>query len=431
MSLQTVPLLEANCELGAVFIDNLMLSSAHRVLGGHYEVLREEPALQHSAIGPTLFGHDVLNLAALLEAIVCHERLYVNAAYMDRWSAQTEALVSDTLGDLVVGVEWTQEFQWQAESSVVTNPEWPRLSLPTTIAVIANSVARATHHGFNPTYDEHTRAEVRAGNLPELFTPYTERTRPFGAGMDLTVATGFYTTCSQILGIPYRPSLIRAEILETYLTDQLTTVRFNAGRVAFDLLERSFDKAASETFGQLVELNLVDMHAPAVLSAVMSKAQSASEFLPRAMELRESRSAESFRHWNAEFTQSIQNGNLKDAAKRYRELQDVVTRVNRSNGLEPTDVASMYLGWGPVSIGKAFNLPQRLQLPITFKRHAWFLQNLYGSLLIAGRWGERLNELLLPSMPSWFRRAVADEALDWSRIGACFRDRQRIIDRFS
>src|ERR1700727_35450 len=178
MSLRTVPLLEANCEPGAVFIDNLMLSSAHRVLGGHYEALRDEPALRHTAVGSTLFGHDVLNLAALLEAIVCHERLYVNAAYMDRWSSQTEALVSDILGDLVVGVEWTQEFQWEAESSVVTNRECPRLSLPTTIVAIADCVAHATHHGFDPN-------EVRTGDFPALFTPYTERTPSFGAGIEL------------------------------------------------------------------------------------------------------------------------------------------------------------------------------------------------------------------------------------------------------
>lgn len=166
-----------------------------------------------------LVAHDVLNLAAFLDTLICSERIYVNAAFLDRWSAGTEEFLDRQLGEIVTGVDWPKSFQWEMETHFVRRLNiWDAGQTIPGIDFLAGVVSRSTHcpSAFNDGYilPGRTRPisfhEVRR----RLFMPEGELSRPYGSGgVEIGVGTGFYTACSEILGVPYRPSVLRAQLL--------------------------------------------------------------------------------------------------------------------------------------------------------------------------------------------------------------------------
>jgi hypothetical protein len=423
--MKRVSLSGAEPDDGAVFVDNLALSSLMRVLTGAYDSLPNE-YFAHSAAAQLLFAHDLVNMAGILEALICHEELYVNAAFMSTW---TDGLGTgaDQLAGLVTGVSWTKEFQWRAESAIVKS-DWPRTAgrsppdEPFGFG-LSSVVSASTHH-------EGTSSGVIEfdDSLAEL-TSYKERTRPFGSGMDVVVGTGFYTACSQILGIPYRPSALRATYLDGILRDAIRDFRADVGREAFAALEDSREKAviATSFTARMAEMNRIDTAVPAVLTAVLGRARSRKEILPVTLQLRDSAGGRKFRKWNAELVRAIQSGDLKDAARQARTIENVVKDVNRSFGLDSPEDGFISVGWGPVSAGKTFALPRQLSLPIRFSRHAWFLQRMYDSMLSVARLEDRVDRLLVRPLSRAFRKRLATgRGLQWKALREPFRGSQKI-----
>jgi hypothetical protein len=417
--MKRVTLSEADPEDGAVFVDNVALSAVARILTGGYDSLPTS-YFEHPASAQLLFAHDLVNLAGILEALVCHEQLYVNADFADTWINLLQSQHS-ALTNAVTGVVWTKDFQWHAESSIVKS-DWPRRQDGGLLADARDEhltavVSASTHHA-----GKSGRIVEFDDSLNEL-TDYRERTRPFGRGMDIIVGTGFYTTCSQILGIPFRPSALRANYLRGILNQLIRDFREDVGRGAFQALEMGRETAVAATAftAHMAELNLIDTAVPAVLTAILARASSREDVIPATLELRASASAQKFREWNSALVRSIQTGDLKDAAKRAGEINRIVKDVNRSFGLESPQTGYISVGWGPVGAGKTFDLPQRLNLPIRFSRHAWFLQRMYASMLSIARIEDSVDRLFVRPLSRQFRQWL-DEAdgLEWNSI----------IDRF-
>src|SRR5713226_8987756 len=91
---------------GGIFMDNLAICSADRLLSTKYRGLESDGALNEPAVAATLFCHDLLNLSLLVESIVCHESIYVNVEYVDRWNSDIETTALHPLNDIVVPVCW-------------------------------------------------------------------------------------------------------------------------------------------------------------------------------------------------------------------------------------------------------------------------------------------------------------------------------------
>lgn len=398
---------------GGVFIDNLLLASVRRALTGAYGDIAGNPEL-HPAAGPGIFAHDLVNLANFVEALVCHEHLYVNAAFAELWRRDLEGLAPQ-LESLITGVEWTREWQWEAESAVVKNKSWSRPPRASDFGLreLSSVVAISTHHVGS------ARGIVTYGDSLGDLTAYSERTRPFGSGMDLVAGTGFYTTCSQILGVPYRPSLLRSLYLRSLLKESVRDFREDVGRLAFGMLEQARE-GSIEFVAQLADMNWVEAQMPAVLAWVLSRANSREDVLPCTLALRETAGARRFREWNGALVRAVQSGDLTDAARRFREMADLVRDVNRNLGFDEGGEAFIGLGWGPASVGKTFNLPARLNLPIRFKRHAAFLQDVYKTMLSIGRLEDFVNALIVKPLPASLQQMAA--AVDWRKVASTFHD---------
>jgi hypothetical protein len=423
---QRVGLTDVAAVPGSVFIDNLLLASVRRVLTGAYQDILDEPLL-HPAAPPALFAHDLVNLAGFLEALVCHEHLYVNSAFVDVWLTTLQSL-GPKFDAVITGVEWSRDLQWAAESAIIKNHSWPRVVEGARVGLrdLSEVVSISTHHVG-------TREQIiEYDDSLEGLTSYEERTRPFGAGMDLVVGTGFYTTCSQIVGIPYRPSVLRSLYLRGTLKQSLRDFREDVGRLAFSMLEDTRERTvqAAELFSRMADMNQVETRVPAVLAWVLVNANSREDIIPRALQLRDSHGAQRFREWNAALITSIQDGDLRDAARRFREVANILTDLNRNFGFDAGAEGTISLGWGPAYVGKTFNLPAQLNLPIRFKRHALFLQDLYKTMLAVGRLNDHVDRLIVKPLPNRIRRDVA-EGLSWDKVAETIVSHQNIYEPLS
>src|SRR3569833_642450 len=102
-----------------------------------------------------------------------------------------------------------------------------------------------------------------------LLSPYDEETRPFQQGVGIAVGAGFHTTCSRALGVPYRPSAVRARMLRDMLDRELEAWRFQAGAIALDLLEDSRRQVADKYFSGLAQSYVIEPNLPAILGSVL------------------------------------------------------------------------------------------------------------------------------------------------------------------
>ena len=71
---------------GGVFIDNLLIASADRLLAGKYDSLEKNIYMKETSIANAIFHHDIFNLAVLVESIVCHDMLYTNNDFVNIWN---------------------------------------------------------------------------------------------------------------------------------------------------------------------------------------------------------------------------------------------------------------------------------------------------------------------------------------------------------
>ena len=131
--------------------------------------------------------------------------------------------------------------------------------------------------------------------------------------------------------------------------------------------------------------------------------------------MRDSNTAVAFRLWTREFSQTIQSGELTEIGRYTKELVGIVKDVNRYLGLDTNTDLSMKLGWGPVNISKAFSLPRLLQRPVYFKRHLWFLHDIYSNLVKMVTVSNHIERVLIPYLPDWFPPIKIDPTI-WRHL---------------
>lgn len=223
--------------------------------------------------------------------------------------------------------------------------------------------------------------------------------------------------CSQALGIPYRPSAVRAPFLATLLEREVAQWRIHAGTIALEYLEMSAQEAAETYFEKLAVLNIVELKVPLVLGSILTQARSADEILAYALQLRELSEARAFREWSAGLAAAVADGNRKVIARYIRELNGVAHHVNRRLGIAPPESATLSLGYGPVSVSKAFHLPTFTAVQPRLKAHAWLMQNLYRTVAEHSRFSQLVEQILLTKLPDWLQNALAESPIRWGEVG--------------
>jgi hypothetical protein len=401
--MQTQDLFEIRAPAASILLDNTILCSADRILGGHYEAIRGNPLLQPqfgrtSVAGTTLVAHDLINLSILVDTLFCYDRIYVNADFIDRWNSEIASGLLTILADRVVGITVSQQDRWEAESAVIR--QWPTLQQDALAG--ADNLAQLVAHANHDAWSGHSRLREDSGNKLRLLAPYNdEATRPFPDAGGLIVGAGFYVACSQVLGIPYRPSVVRSEFLRNYLTSEVEAWRQQAGTIALDMLEKSAAEVRSY-FERLAALNLIEIHIPLILGAVVKQSKFVEEILPRALQLRDLPEAAAFRQWASEFDSALSEGSTTRIAKYVKELDEIVGRSNKRLKLaKPDDLPRLSIGFGPVGVSKAFRRPAFTNIPIRIKSHAWILQHIYETVVQMSRFSNELERLILPGLPSW------------------------------
>jgi hypothetical protein len=413
--MKTFPLSEILAADSAVFIDNVALCSADRVLGGWYHSVQGNRLLSAGTAGPaTLVAHDLVNLSILVESLLCFDELYTNSEFVDRWNSDIASGLLTPLDTVVIGVLLTRDQRWQAESAVVRSGLWTGQRGLDPADALAVLVAHANHD----CWVQHRATPPDERAKEQLLTPYDEASRPFGGSAGIAIGAGFYMMCSQALGVPYRPSAVRAELMQPILWSELRSWRFHAGSVALEYLEMSRKEAAEQYFGKLAALGVVEVAMPLVLGGVLANADEPSDVLAITLSLRNSAEGRAFREWSGVTTAALEQGNLRAVARLLRELESVVNPVNRSLGVKAGHAAqaALSIGYGPIKVSKPFQLPDVLgQLrPIT--SHVWLMQGIYRTLLNLSSFAVHVERVLFPGLPFWLQERLAERPIDWKGI---------------
>lgn len=380
---------------GSVFVDNLMICSADRLLSTCYRHLEADKYLEKSEVAPTLFSHDLLNLSALVESVVCHDAIFVNSEYVDRWDPDVEQNTLRPLSNVITPISWPENQRKEAEDSLRSSLHSIRTDPG--LFDFASVIFRDAHNAFR-----YSKGTIER----DLFIPYDEGGRPWGTPFYIAMGTAFYLLSSQALGVPYKPSVIRAELLSDLLGKEYRARHFNAAEIAFSLMENSRDAVAKEYFDKILELNLIDINFPCVLSAVLKESNSSSDVIKVAVQIRDSKITRAFRKWSREFTKVVQDGDLVRIGEYLKEIKEVISETNKFLGLKSDDSLSVKLGWGPASLSHSFSLPKLLNKPIYFKRHLWFLHNMYRGMISMARISDHIERVLVAPLPDWFRSRI-------------------------
>jgi hypothetical protein len=411
-------------EPGSVFVDNLMVCSVERLLGSRYEALRTDPVFGDGRTAATLVAHDVLNLAAFLDTLICSERIYVNAAFLDRWSAAAEEFLDRQLGEIITGVEWPKGFQWEMETHFVRRLNiWDAGQTIPGIDFLAGVVSRSTHcpSAFNDGYILPGRArpisfqEVRR----RLFMPEGEASRPYGSGgVEIGVGTGFYTACSEVLGVPYRPSVLRAQLLSRVALRYLKEWRFRAGGMILDMLSRDRDKLVRDALAPLVEVGSVELNVPATLALALQQVRTVDDILPWACRLKNKKSAIELRRFLQRLYSQVSSNNLVDVMESVRSMGGATKRVHQEFGYEKLEAGTVSLAFGPTSFGRDVTLPTAMIRRLPTEKRFWLIQDLQRAITSVARWSDPVDDVIIGSLPQWFQTELRKpNGLDW-RVAA-------------
>jgi len=257
--MQSVSIDDVSPSKDAVFVDNLMLCSADRLTSNRYHVEHLEALAE--PIPALLFLHDLINLSQFVQALLCHDSLYTNAEYIDRWNGDIWPSTLAPLGQVIIPVAWPDNNRGEVERLL-----WdalPTIQEDTGLSEFAYVVFRATHQ----------REPLRKGLVHRLFLPHEEADRQAGT-VEIAINTVFYLMCSQLLGVPYEPSVLRSALLGRFIESVFESRKFTAAEVALTLLEKDREAAAQEYFQRILEFNLIECHIPCVLAAVLREARS-------------------------------------------------------------------------------------------------------------------------------------------------------------
>jgi hypothetical protein len=315
----------------------------------------------------------------------------------------------------MIGVIMPRDVRWDAETAIVTS--FTPLADSGSVLVGADELAQLVSHASHDAWSGHGRSQDLQDNQRNklsLLTPYNdEATRPFPSAGGLAVGAGFYIACSQVLGIPYRPSVIRAQLLEALLAEELRSWRYEAGSIAIDMLEKSAE-TATQYLAELARLNLVEARMPLILSAILKQCRSLEEVIPYAMQLRDRSEAAAFRSWSAGFGDALVLGDVKQIAKRVKELNELAQDVNKRLGIADTpNTNSIGVGFGPVSVSKSFHMPAFGNVKVRLKSHAWLLQHLYSTVREIARFSDEVERLFYPKLPPWLMNKIRRRPIIW------------------
>jgi hypothetical protein len=388
--MQTINIDEVNAVDGSIFLDNVTVSSADRLLHTRYGNLLDNEFFKQEGVITALVHHDVLNLALLTESLVCHDTIYINAEFIDRWNQNIEQTSLQRLANIIVPVLWSPDTRYKDDNKLREKLGSELGRMPRSISTLEGIVFYTMHHPYSISKEAER----------DLFIPYKEG-YAFGLprSLDLGMGAVFYLMCSQVLGIPYKPCILRAPFIAQVIKDKFDSRKFNAADIIIALLEKSREEAIQEYFEKVLELNMIEVNIPCILSAVLRNSTSLSDVIPLTIQLRESREAKAFRQWCNNLTQIIQQGDLAKIAEAIKEVKDLVTSWNKFLGLTRGDNVDVSLGWGPASVSIPFSLPRLLQRPIHFKRHLSFLHRIYSISLKTARSSEYIDRVLLSNLP--------------------------------
>ena len=411
----TEDLFQLQAAPSSIFLDNLTICSADRLISGNYAGIRDDPIFQGAGMAgsdaaKTLISHDLVNLAILIESLLCFDHVYVNAEYIDRWNSGIHQTTLSSLESLISGVTVDPAVRWQMESSVIKRISRRLPDGLSGVAELSNLVTSATHNDWD-------RGRVDDSRLANMFSPYVEASRAFPGAIGIGVGAGFYVACSQLLGVPYRPSALRARMLADAFDAELKAWRDQVGHMAFRLLEESRSAALEKSFASLVEMNLIEFKMPAALAAVLSRAKSAADVIPVALSLRESREARKFRQWCGELSAAVLDGSLDEIVKLYRVVKQQTEHVNKRLGFGPNSTnltIDASLAWGLVKASPKLSMPlfpDSTHIQIHRKRHALFIQDSYKTLMGVASFSRQVRKIFYPQLPEWFYPSFREESI--------------------
>lgn len=356
-----------------------------------------------------LLAHDLANLSSLCECLLLSEELYVNAENMQ---ADGDTGLRE-LTDCVVGINLAPEAAIAAQKMVSRHPVWGKKPSRGLDTVMQEMVSYACHdfewnnRGYPQLHDVRERTGRTVADPIADLAAFPDAVRPFGRAYKLAVSSGFYIACSQALGIPYRPSAIRAELLAPILEEELGAWRQQAGSVALEYLQESRREVAEKYFGQLASLGVLQVHMPLVLAGLLKESASVSDLVQRVLALRQSAEGIVLRQWACEMTEAMQTGSLAEVIPLYKELEDATSRANALLGIFNAGPTAS-LAYGPPGTSLPFTIDSGLLPPKPIKRHVWVLQEIYLRGLNVIHIAPHVERVLLPRCPKWFQRSIKD-----------------------
>lgn len=267
MTIESLPLngISGSTASGAVFVDNLTFASVNRLLFDRYSSAEDLLMTVDRRVQAATVLYDISNLANLVDTIVCHELIFTNTEYIPIWAYSTATRLESYVSGFVRGIsvdrdQRQQIYAMQNEGLDDAMPHilnWANDLTPFMVSLGGHDEQQAALGGFTNT--DLCEALVLPGSSVSL-------------GNNPVTGLAYYAACSERLGTPFRPSTLRAAILESALENQLREWRHvQSAELPLAFLEEERAEVMRNNFSKLYETNIVNASAPVLLRSYSTK----------------------------------------------------------------------------------------------------------------------------------------------------------------
>lgn len=379
-----------------VFVDNLTISSAERLLNCNYDFLNQSLCehLKSKEIKNLVISHDILNLSSLIESIISFENIYTNSESINRWSTPEKSTALGLLEPITTLIYCPKELRTEIEQNIA------KISI-----VKPMSFVKTVEHILYRNCGSGSPTIVPLSNSFEedFIQPYDEG-HPYTTPYWIKIGTAFYLACSQFLNVPYKPSTMRAQMLNNEFHHKFHSNHISAQKIFNDILNKSREDFATKIYNKVLEFNFIENYIPSLLAAVLKESNNPEDLLKVAFQIRDSSGGRAFRNWCSEFNLEIQNGDLSKLGNFSRDLKIIISSLHKELGLEDDNKVQLKIGWAPINLTFNIQTPHLIKRKFIGKRHLMFLSNTYRNMLSVMRLSDELKLV--------FRDTIVEQTLN-------------------
>lgn len=385
-------------ELSTALIDNFTVEGALWIIADdHHKLLDGMPSPPESIL-------DFVCLAALVEALVVHERVLFVAKYASRWANMLSPKLRRSLRGILSPLRLSDavlsstDTEAQQRSRAVQISHWHpvfpnRNGIPYGLELKLRLAAllATTRYGDMYAVDNECWNSPWVDHFDRSMYSYNIQNKVLAKG------AYFYEALSRRLQRPCIPHVLRVPYYATAYLESTGKIE-SAPAITLEVLERAIEPISSSLRSRFND-PFYDIRIPAVLAAILKNCDGPSDILHAALDLRSTRSAVAFRRHLAQYDDGVVQGDKAVLLGLLKQTQDIADKFAEEIGSRPREIP-VQVGVAPLTANIKLPLPSPLIRRWRRRRsHVAFLHLLYSSMMaiknlsveIKRIWGEDVD----------------------------------------